>query len=66
MLRQIGTALLLAHVLAQRSRIDLLEIDHDEAVEHIGEVLVHVEAQDRGVELQVMLQQHGDTFAIRL
>ena len=54
------------HVPREHRRLDLAEVHHDEAVEHIAEFTVHIECEDPAAEPQVLPEQYRNTFVVRL
>ena len=59
-----STNSLLPHIRLQACGIGLAQVDQDQAVEDLGEVLIHVEGQEFAADLEVLAQQHRDALAV--
>ena len=56
----------LAHIPFQQPLFHPGQIDPDQSVHDIGEGLILVKAQQRGIEFQVVPQEDGDPLAVCL
>ena len=52
------------HEFFQKARLGFQQIDHQKAVDHVGEVFIDVETENFGVQFQVLSEKNGNSFAV--